>query len=242
MKMKQRAIVFASGTKSDGGSGFEKLYEYGGNTGSCYEVVAVVSDHERGGVFGRAARLNVPFEYFPAPWSAESYKRLRDMYAAQWVLLSGWNRFVVGLDPAKTINIHPALHSSLSGRFCGKGCFGSRVHKMVRDALIADELGPEPKSGFTMHFVIDAGGDTAKAYDAGPVAVEVVVPLKSDMTAKEISAAVRKAEHMWQPMYTDMIIGGKIRLEGDSVITPATIRFGSRQFASNDRQLALPLA
>jgi phosphoribosylglycinamide formyltransferase-1 len=239
--MKQRAIVLASGTKTDGGSGFEKLFEYGCNSGSCFEVVAVVSDHERGGVYGRAARLNVPFEYFPAPWTAENYRRIRDAHEATWVLLSGWNRFVVGLEPAHTVNIHPALRSSLSGRFCGPGRFGSSVHRMVFEALQAGELGESPKSGFTMHFVVDGGGDKALGYDTGPLIVEVDVPLTPDMTAKEISAAVRKAEHMWQPLYCDMVIAGHIRLEGGVVVSPATSRTRVLP-ASREAQLALPFA
>jgi folate-dependent phosphoribosylglycinamide formyltransferase PurN len=239
--MKQRAIVFASGTKTDGGSGFEKLFEYGKNTGSNFEVVAVVSDHERGGVYGRAARLNVPFEYFPAPWTAEKYQRICRAHDAKWALLSGWNRFVVGLEPARTVNIHPALRSALNGRFCGLGCFGSKVHGMVFEALQAGELGGNPKSGFTMHFVVDGGGDKKLGYDAGPVIAEVDIPLTADMTAKEIGAAVRKAEHMWQPLYCDMVISGQIRLEGDTVITPATSR-SRLQRTSNEHQFLLPFS
>lgn len=238
--MKKRIVVFASGTKSDGGTGFEKLHAYGCCTGSRYEVAAVVSHHERGGVFGRAIRLEVPFEHMSPPYDAASYRAILAKYDAEWAILSGWYKFVVGLDPARTVSIHPALLSFQNGRFGGVGMYRSRVHEAVAAALAAGELGPNPKSGFTMHFVTDGGGDKAKAYDKGPVIGEVSIPLVSGMTPKEISSAVRKAEHMWQPMKTDMVVGGLIRLEGDKVITPATPRFRSRLGPSSDGQLELP--
>jgi len=60
-----RLIVFASGTKEGGGSGFEKLVEKKDEGILSAEIVAVVSNHEHGGVRKRAERLKIPFEHIP---------------------------------------------------------------------------------------------------------------------------------------------------------------------------------
>ena len=45
-----KIVVFASGTKDNGGSGFENLVEASRTGILDAEIVAVVSNHERGGV------------------------------------------------------------------------------------------------------------------------------------------------------------------------------------------------
>lgn len=221
MTEKQKVVVFASGSKGGGGSGFEKLFNFSTCSGSHFEIAAVVSNHEYGGVRARADRLGVPFMHFSAPWNADRYRAILASYGAKWVLLSGWLKFVVGLDPAHTINIHPALLSYRRGRFGGPDLYGHLVHEAVARSLRrSKKLRDDPHSGFTMHFVIDGKGDKKKAYDRGPVFAEVCVPLKPKATADEIGKAVNRAEHMWQPLLTDMVISGWIRLEKGKVIVP----------------------
>src|SRR3989344_1572175 len=59
--MRPKIIVFASGKRSGGGSGFENLAR---SKDLDADIVAVVSNHERGGIHERAAQLGVPFVYF----------------------------------------------------------------------------------------------------------------------------------------------------------------------------------
>ena len=68
-----KIIVFASGTKDNGGSGFENLVAASKSGILDAEIVAVVSNHEHGGVRERADRLAVPFRYFSGPYDAEGY-------------------------------------------------------------------------------------------------------------------------------------------------------------------------
>ncbi len=221
--MKPRIIVFASGTATGGGSGFENLVEatrlrQGSGEASKNgvldaEIVAVVSNQEGGGVAQRARKLGVPFVYFPAPWDAEHYQKIVADSGAEWIALSGWLKKVSGLDPKKTFNIHPALLSQLGGRFGGPGMYGHRVHEAVADAF---ERGEIKESGLSMHFVTDM-------YDRGPVFFEHHVPLTLGMSADEIGAAVNAAEHEWQPKITNMVVHGDIRWDGKderSLIAP----------------------
>ncbi len=199
--MRPKLIIFASGKRSGGGAGFENLAT---SKDLDADIVAVVSNHERGGVHERAMRLGIPFIYFPEPYDAEHYKKIVADSGAEWVALSGWLKHVSGLDPAKTFNTHPALLSFDQGRFGGKGMYGNHIHEAVKKALDAGEI---TESGFTMHFVTEE-------HDRGPVFFEHRVPLRKGMTAEEIQMAVQAAEHEWQPKITNMIVHGKIRWDG----------------------------
>jgi len=227
---KAKIIVFASGTKDGGGSGFENLVAAThlrpdsaeattGKQGSGEaskkptldaDIVAVVSNHEHGGVRERAERLGVPFVYFPGSYDAERYQKIIRETGAEWNALSGWLKLVRGLDPQTTFNIHPGLLSQLDHRFGGSGMFGHRVHEAVKLALDAGEI---TESGFTMHFVTEE-------MDRGPAFFEHHVPLKHGMSADDIAKAVNKAEHEWQPKVTNMVVHGEIRWDGKD---PATL-------------------
>ncbi|MDO8513920.1 MAG: formyltransferase family protein [bacterium] len=222
--MRPKIVVFASGTKNGGpsprqsglrpreggGSGFENLV---GSKGLDADIVAVVSNHEHGGVRERAERLGVPFIFF-GPNS--DYRKIVADSGAEWVALSGWFKFISGLDPRKTFNIHPALLSQLGGRFGGKGMYGRHIHEAVKKAFDAGEI---IESGFTMHFVTDE-------MDRGPAFFEHHVPLKVGMSAEEIGKAIQAAEHEWQPKITNMVVHGEIRWDGKdpkSLVIPEKI-------------------
>ena len=196
-----KLLVFASGTKDGGGSGFENLVI---SKDLDADIVAVVSNHERGGVHERAMRLGIPFVYFPGPYDAAHYQGVVQNTAAEWVALSGWWRIVHGLDPARTFNIHPALLSQLGGRFGGKGMYGPNIHAAVKAALDAGEI---TESGFTMHFVTEET-------DRGPAFFEHRITLQKGMTEEEIGKAINKAEHEWQPKITNLVVHGQIHWDG----------------------------
>ena len=218
---KSKLIVFASGTKDGGGSGFENLVNASRKGILNAEIVAVVSNHQHGGVRARADRLGIPFIYFPGPYDAEHYSSVLQNTRIEWIALSGWIKKVAGLDPAKTLNIHPALLSQCGGRFGGAGMFGHRVHEAVAEALARGEIA---ESGVTMHFVTDA-------YDRGPAFFEYRVPLAKGMNAGDIAKAVNAAEHEWQPKITNMVVHGDIRWDGRdpaSLTVPAGYAYLSR--------------
>ena len=217
MQERPKLIVFASGTKDSGGTGFENLVNARRDGQLDAEIVAVVSNNKEGSVRERAERLGVPFVYFPGPYDTEGYASVLQKTAIAkdelWVALSGWAKLVKGLDPRRTFNIHPALLSQLGGRFGGKGMYGKKLHEAVKAALDAGEI---TESGFTMHFVTDE-------LDRGPLFFEYRVPLKNGMSAEDIESAVRAAEHDWQPKITNMVVHGEIRWDGkdpSSLVVP----------------------
>jgi len=199
--MRPKIIILASGTKDGGGSGFENLVNATKSGVLDAEIVAVVSNHEHGGVRQRAEKIGVPFIHFTAD---SDYQKIMESIGAEWAVLSGWLKHVHGLDPAKTINIHPALLSYGSGKFGGKGMYGKHIHEAVKAALDQGEI---TESGFTMHFVTEE-------HDRGPAFFEYRVPLKKGMTVDEIAHAVQKAEHEWQPKITNMVVHGEIQWDG----------------------------
>ena len=222
---KPRVIVFASGTPTGGGSGFENLVAATKRRELDADIVAVVSNHECGGVRERADRLGIPFVCFPSSLRSlgeggspgSDYRKVVEDAGAEWTALSGWFKLVKGLDPARTINIHPALLSQLGGRFGGKGMYGHHIHEAVKSAFDAGEIA---ESGFTMHFVTEE-------MDRGPAFFERRVPIEKGMSTDEIAKAVNKAEHEWQPKITNLMVHGEIRWDGKdpaSLVVPADIK------------------
>jgi len=203
-----KLVVFASGTASAGGTGFENLVRHSRGGDLEADIVAVVSNHEHGGVRTRAERLGIPFVYFPGPYDAQNYSSILQNTAVEknelWVTLSGWLKKVEGLDPRRTFNIHPALLSFDHGRFGGKGMYGHSMYEAVKSALDAGEIS---ESGFSMHFVTGE-------YDRGPVFFEHRVALDKGMSAEDIAKKVNEAEHEWQPRITNMVVHGEISWDG----------------------------
>ena len=150
MNNKPKILVFASGDKDGGGSGFQEMVEQSRTDPAILdaEIVGVVSNHPLGGVYKKAKLLDIPFEYWPGPFAAAGYQSLVKKFQANYVMLSGWLKFVIGLDPARTINIHPGLLP----RFGGPGMYGHHVHETVMDAY---RKGKIIQSAVTMHFVDD---------------------------------------------------------------------------------------
>lgn len=195
---KPKIIVFASGTKDGGGSGFENLVKWSKEHGLAmgYEVVAVVSNYEHGGVREKADKLKIPFIFFETPFSAERYQEIVEKSGAEWVALSGWLKLVKGLDSKKTFNIHPGNPR----KFGGKGMYGINVHKAVLEA-------GEKETQVAMHFVDDV-------YDRGPVFFRFPIEVKNDDTAKSLGERVNAKEHEYQPIITSMVVNGEISWDG----------------------------
>ena len=154
-----RVLVFASGDPKGGGSGFQELVEFSRTNPPVLDaqIVGVISNHQNGGVRRRADALHILFEYWPGPYDAEGYRAFVRKYQADFVMCSGWLKFVRGLDPAKTVNIHPGPLP----RFGGTGMYGHYVHEAVMAAYHRGEI---TQSAVTMHFVDDVAYDNGSDY------------------------------------------------------------------------------
>jgi phosphoribosylglycinamide formyltransferase-1 len=195
-----RILVFASGSRSGGGSGFQELVENSRAGVLNGEIVAVVSQYPEGGVKKRADALGIPFVHFERGGGVREYRDLVAAHNPDLVCLSGWVLRTAGLDPAMTINIHPGPLP----HFGGKGMYGHRVHEAV---LAAFHEGRVTSSAVTMHFVTDE-------YDKGPVFFKYPVLIRPDDTPETLGSRVNKIEHAWQPFVTNLVLCGAVSWNG----------------------------
>ena len=178
------------------------------------EIVAVVSNYENGGVREIADEYKIKFIHFNGPYTAEEYQRIIKETGAEWISLSGWLKLVLGLDPRKTINIHPGRLP----QFGGTGLYGHFVHEATVDAYKKGEV---KYSAVTMHFATEI-------YDDGPVFFEYLIWIREDDTAETLAKRVNKIEHGWQSYITNLVIHKKIRWDGknrDALVVPEGYNF-----------------
>lgn len=210
----KRIIVFASGTKKAGGSGFQELVENSRTGVLNAKVAVVVSNHLDGGVRQRADSLGIPFVHFSGPWEKQEYQKIMQNCPGNLVALSGWLKPVHGLDPRKTINIHPAPLPL----FGGQGMYGSHLHEAV---LAAFREGQIQSSAVTMHFVTEK-------YDEGPIFFQYPVLICQEDTPETLAQRVNTAEHKWQSFITNLVVHGQISWDGkdpQSLTVPSWYHF-----------------
>lgn len=196
----KKILVFASGSKTGGGSGFRELVENSKTGVLSAEIIGVVSNYEDGGVYTLAKNLNIPFVYFPKPWDEAGYKKILGSYQPDLVALSGWLKLTKGLDPRTTINIHPGPLPELGGA----GMYGHHVHEAAVKAFSEGRL---LESAVSMHFVTDG-------YDEGPVFFRYPVQIRKEDTPETLASRVNKIEHGWQSWVTDLVLCGEINWDG----------------------------
>ena len=203
---KIRILVFASGDEKGGGSGFQEMVEFSRTHPPVLDaqIVGVVSNHQRGGVRRKADALHIPFEYWPGPFEAEGYRAFVKKYQADFVMCSGWLKFVKGLDPAKTVNIHPGPLP----QFGGARMYGHFVHEAVMAAYRRGEI---TQSAVTMHFVDET------EYDHGPIIFQMPVLIRSDDDARTLAQRVNEKERAWQSHILNLVVHGQIYLKDGQV-------------------------
>ena len=197
-----RVLVFASGDEKGGGSGFQELVEFSRTNPPVLDakIVGVISNHQGGGVRKRADGLHIPFEYWSGPFDVKGYRSFVEKYRADFVMCSGWLKFVRGLDPAKTVNIHPGPLPP----FGGPGMYGHYVHEAVMAAFHRGEI---IQSAVTMHFVDET------AYDHGPIIFQMPVLIRPDDDAETLAKRVNEKERAWQSYILNLVVHRQIYLE-----------------------------
>jgi len=203
----RKLAILASGTAAGGGSGFERLVVASLSGDLNARVSCVLSNHPQGGVFKRAQRLGVRFEYFEPPWTAE---RCHNLIGEEVSLIgmSGWLKCITGLDATKTINIHPGPLPD----FGGVGMYGQHVHNAVLKAYHQSQV---KHSALCMHFVTDE-------YDKGPIFAQLPVEIKKDDTPDSLSKRVNAVGLKYQWLFTRYVLEGRIYWDGvnpDSLVT-----------------------
>src|SRR5512135_1191196 len=202
-----RILVFASGDEKGGGSGFQELVEFSRTRPPVLDaqIIGVISNHGNGGVRRRADALHIPFEYWPGPYDARGYRASVEKHQADFVMCSGWLKFVRGLDPARTVNIHPGPLP----RFGGTGMYGHHVHEGVMAAYRRGEI---TQSAVTMHFVDEA------AYDHGPIIFQMPVLIRPEDDSESLAKRVNEKERAWQSHILNLVVHQDIYLSNGKVI------------------------
>ncbi len=154
-----------------------------------------------------AERAAIPAEVlqrrdFPSreEYSRAIFGRVRAA-GAELVVLAGFLKQLTIPDDLvhRVVNIHPALIPA----FCGKGFYGHHVH----EAALAYGV---KLSGCTVHFVDNE-------YDHWPVILQVAVPVLDDDTPDTLADRVFAAECQAYPRALQLIVEGRVRVEGRRV-------------------------
>lgn len=213
MADKPRILVFASGDANGGGSGFQVLVEQSLVGNLKAEIIGVVSQHAKGGVWEKAKKMDIPMKHFSGPFTAKAYLKIWESNGRPWVMLSGWTKKVFGLPMERTVNIHPAPLPE----FGGPGFWGHTVHEKVMEAHAKQGL---KSSAVTMHFVDTKDEPGLETYDTGPQIFSLPVPIRQGEDADSLGGQVNKFEHGWQWWVTNLVVNGEIRLEKGVVLVP----------------------
>jgi len=199
-------LVFASGTKTGGGSGVEMMVRASRTQPPILDawICAVVTNHFDGGVWRKAKALGIRPEYWVGPYTAKGYQNFVRYFTADYVMLSGWLKLAAGLDPARTINIHPGPLP----QFGGPKLYGHYVHEAVMAAYRRGEI---THTAVTMHFV-------DSLYDNGPIFFTLPIPVKASDTPETLAEKVNSAEHEWQSRVLNYVMHKQVQLIGNEVV------------------------
>jgi phosphoribosylglycinamide formyltransferase-1 len=170
------------------------------------EVVQVVASRPRIGAIARAEAAGIPLALANfharsrAEFSASVFDPIRHS-ECDLVILAGFLSLLT-ITPrykGRVINVHPSLIPA----FCGKGFYGSKVHRAVLDSGVK-------LSGCTVHFVDET-------YDHGPIILQRAVPVLEDDTVETLAARVFKEECKAVPDAITMFAEGRLEIEGRRV-------------------------
>lgn len=204
--MRERERVKIAVLVSGGGTNLQALIDaqrenrLGGG-----EIACVISSKEGVYALERAAAAGIPGEVLPKRSAgADVDGALLDLlarYEIGLVVLAGFlsilGERVVKTYENRIINVHPALIPS----FCGKGCYGLRVHEAA--------LGYGVKvTGATVHFVNEVP-------DGGAIILQKAVEVQPGDTPQTLQKRVmEEAEWVLLPQAVALFCEGRLRLFG----------------------------
>lgn len=118
------------------------------------------------------------------------------------VVLAGYKPIldacVVRAYPQRILNVHPSLLPAFAG---------GMAPRPQAEALAAGVK----LTGCTVHFVTEA-------VDAGPIILQVAVPVEDDDTVESLSDRILAQEHELLPRAIALVLSGHLRVEGQRVL------------------------
>ncbi|SHI99373.1 formyltetrahydrofolate-dependent phosphoribosylglycinamide formyltransferase [Dethiosulfatibacter aminovorans DSM 17477] len=199
-----RIAVLVSGS----GSNLQTIIDHIEDKKINGEIAVVVSNRSSAYGLERAKKHNIEGIFLSAKglddeaYSREIVKVLKERNV-ELVVLAGYLKIIspyfVEEFRNRIINIHPSLIPS----FCGKGCYGLKVHEK------AVEYGVKV-SGATVHFVNEEA-------DNGPIIIQKTVEVDYDDTAETLQKKVLKVEHEILPEAVRLFCDNKLSVIGRKV-------------------------
>lgn len=199
----EKLVVMVSG----GGTNFQAIIDACNDGRINAQVVGVIASKAGAYALVRAENAGIPSavikksDYNNQKEQDQAVVNAVENFGGQAIILAGYMS-ILGKDVVnqyKIVNVHPALIPS----FCGKGYYGSRVHKAVL------EYGAK-LSGATVHFV-DEGTDT------GPIIMQKSVPVLDNDTPQTLAARVLEVEHEILVKSVALLCDGRLKLSGRCV-------------------------
>ncbi len=200
MKNKKNIAILASGNGSNFEAIVNKIKDGTLAVGKCI----LITDKKNALARKRAQKLQIkdifidPSQYKNRQTYDQKIIEVLEKEKIDAVVLAGYKRilspFFVKRFENKILNIHP----SLLPRFPGKNAIARAFNYGCKVA------------GITVHFV-DEG------VDQGPVIAQEVVPIKKNMSLKELEAEIHEKEHWLYPHILKFFLEDRIKIEGKHV-------------------------
>lgn len=192
---------------SGGGTTLKNLIDYRANNELNVEIAQVISSNPDAGGLQYARDAGIPSAVVGHKtvdgidaFSFAIFDHCREVDTDLVVMGGFLRRLKIPADfTNRVINIHPSLIPA----FCGKGNYGSRVHKAVL------EYGCKV-SGCTVHFVDDQ-------YDHGPIIAQETVAVERDDTAETLAKRVFAKECEVYPKVINAIASGMVSISHRTV-------------------------
>lgn len=198
---KLRVAVLISGR----GSNLQAIIDAAGESGSPFELCAVISNQPRAPGLDRARRANIATRVVDHKSFASrdnfdaALARVIDAYRPGLVVLAGFMRvltagFVEHYD-GRLINIHPSLLPAFPGLDTHQRAIASGASE----------------HGASVHFV-------TTGLDSGPLIIQARVPILTGDDADTLAARVLEQEHRILPTAIRWFAEGRLTIEGDRVM------------------------
>lgn len=184
-----RIAIFASGS----GTNAQNIIDYFKKVPGI-EVSLVLSNRSSAYVLQRAKDLGVEAASFTREDIYETDRLADQLKKANidFIVLAGF----LWLMPAALINAYPNrilnIHPALLPKYGGKGMYGDRVHKAVKEA-------GEKETGITIHYVNEQ-------YDEGQVIFQARCAIDPGDDVTQIAAKVHALEYGYYPKIIENVI------------------------------------
>jgi len=198
---KVRTAILISG----GGSNMAALIAAAQDRDYPAEIVLVAASNPQAGGLIKAKAAAVPALPFDhKSFDREGLERAVDAElekaGVELVCLAGWMRllspYLIDKWRDRMINIHPSLLPDLKGL---------HTHQRALDAGAKEH-------GCTVHYV-------RQEMDVGPIIAQARVPVLPNDNADSLAARVLAAEHQLYPHALKLVASGRVRVEGERVVT-----------------------